>query len=88
MVSLGTGINLTLAAIVALGAFLLIKNAGAIGSFIGGGLNQFGSNILGGISGIGSGVTDFFTNTSEEQIVSSLGLENQTTGVPEGGGIR
>lgn len=87
MVSLGTGLNLAIIGVAALSIFLLVKNAGKIGSFIGGGLNQFGSNIIGGISGIGSGISDVFTNTSEEQIVGSLGLEGQTEGVPEGGGF-
>jgi len=91
MVSAGTLINLTLIGIVLGAGFLIFKNAGAIGSFIGGGLNQFGSNILGGISGIGAGLQaqlqDLFTNTSPEQIVNTGMLQEQTTGVPVGGGF-
>jgi len=79
MVSLGTGINLTLLAVGLLAAFLLFKNAGKIGSFIGSGLNQFGSNIIGGISGIGSSIAGSIVSTSPEQIVGSLGLEDQAT---------
>jgi len=87
MVSLGTGVNLTLLAVGLLAAFLLFKNAGKIGSFIGSGLNQFGSNIIGGISNIGSDIVGNIVSTSPEQIVGSLGLEGQTEDVP-GGGFR
>jgi len=73
MVSIGTGFNLALLAGGALALFLLFKNAGGIGAFIGSGLNQFGSNIISGISGLTSGLT----TTSPEQIVGSLDLENQ-----------
>jgi len=87
MVSASTLLNLSLIAAIVGAGFLIFKNAGAIGSFIGGGLNQFGSNILGGIGGIGSQIEGLFTNTSQEQIVSSAGLEEQTEGVPPGGGF-
>jgi len=87
MVRAGTLINLALVGIVAGGIFLAIRNAGAIGSFIGGGLNQFGSNILGGINQVGKELGDVFTNTSPEQIVGTGGLEGQTEDVPKGGGF-
>jgi len=85
MVSFGTTINLALAAVGVLAAFLLFKNAGKIGSFIGGGLNLFGSNIISGISGLTSGISDSIFSTSQEQIVGSLGLEDVTEGVKPGG---
>jgi len=82
MVSLGTGLNLAIIGVAALSIFLLFKNAGKIGSFIGGGLNQFGSNIISGISGLGGGLLDNIVSTSPEQIVGSLDLADQTTDVP------
>jgi len=48
VVRAGTLINLALIGVIVGAGFLIFRNAGAIGSFIGGGLNQFGSNILGG----------------------------------------
>jgi len=85
MVSLGTGLNLGIIAVVGLTILLLVRNAGAIGSFIGSGLNQFGSNIIGGIEGVGAGITGAFVSTSEEQIVNTAGLQEQTEDVAGGG---
>jgi len=87
VVRAGTLINLALIGVIVGAGFLIFRNAGAIGSFIGGGLNQFGSNILGGIAGIGNQISDVFTNTSPEQIVNTGMLADQTTGVPVGGGF-
>jgi len=91
VVSANTLLNLTIIGVIVGAGFLIFKNAGAIGGFIGGGLNQFGSNILSGIQGLGAGLTDqlqdTFTNTSPEQIVLTGGLENQTVDVPKGGGF-
>jgi len=87
VVSLSTGINLTLAAVGVLAAFLLFKNAGKIGSFIGGGLGEFGSNIIQGVQGLTTGAADLFTNTSPEQIVNTGGLGEFTEDVPTGGGF-
>jgi len=68
-------------------AFISLGGAGGIGSRIGRGLNDFGASIIGGITGAGSGVTDFFTNVSEEQIVNSGDLSSFFLNVPEGGGV-
>jgi len=87
MVSASTLLNLTLIAGIVGAGILIFRNAGAIGSFIGSGLNQFGSNIIGGIGGLGQGIEGLFTNTSQEQIVGSAGLEDVTTDVPPGGGF-
>lgn len=50
MVSAGSLANIGLAAGIIYAGYLALTNAGKIGSFIGGGLNQFGSNIVGSIT--------------------------------------
>jgi len=68
-------------------AFISLGGAGGIGSRIGKGLNDFGASIIGGITGVGAGASDFFTNTSEEQIINTAGLQGQFVNVPQGGGF-
>lgn len=91
MVGAGTGLKLAVVAGGGLLAYLAIKNAGKIGSFIGSGLGSFGNNILAGIGNIGGNaadtINDAFTNTSEEQIVNTNQLQGQVKDIPESGGF-
>jgi len=63
-------------------AFISLGGAGGIGSRIGKGLSDFGNSIIGGITGIGTGAQDFFTNPSEENIITELGIENKFVNIP------
>jgi len=87
VVSANTLLNLAIIGVIVGAGFLIFRNAGAIGGFIGGGVNQFGQQLLGGFAGLGSQIENLFTNTSDEQIVNTLGLQDQVIGVPPGGGF-